>query len=58
MLDVIRRQLQSWLDCFGGEESLSASATQGVALTHSLDDLAKPLGEFSSRIEAGEFARI
>jgi hypothetical protein len=58
VLVAICVRLQSWLDFFSGDESLSASAAQRVALTHSPDDVAKPLRELSSRLEAGEFARI
>lgn len=55
---AICRQLKSWLGFFSGDESLSATVAQRVALAHSPDELRKPLGEFSSRLEAGEFARI
>jgi len=58
VLDATRRQLQSWLDFFSGDESLSASAAQTVVQTYSAHDLARPVGEFGSRLEAGEFARI
>jgi hypothetical protein len=58
VLEAIRGQLQSWLDFFSGEHRLSASAAESVAVTHSTDELEKPLAEFSSRLESGEFARI
>lgn len=51
-------QLQSWLDFFNGDESLSSSAARRVALTHSLDELRKPIEEFGTRLEAGTFARL
>ena len=58
VLAAICRQLQAWLDFFSSDESLSAAAAQRIALTNSPDELEKPLGEFSSRLEAGEFARL
>ena len=58
VLEAIRRQLQSWLDFFAGDGSLGSSAAQTVARIHPANSLHAPLGEFSSRIEAGEFARI
>jgi uncharacterized membrane protein YccC len=57
-LDAIRRKLQSWLDFFSGEERLSASAAHRVALSHPPDEVAAPVAEFGSRLEAGEFALI
>ncbi len=58
VLEAIRRHLQSWLDFFGGADSLNAAAAQAVAHSHSTDDLQIPLAQFSSRVEEREFARI
>ena len=58
VLAAIRSQLQSWLDFFGNDECLNAHLAQRVALTHSPDELRKPLGQFSSRLEAEKFARL
>jgi len=58
VLDVIRRQLQSWLDFFSGANSLNAAAAQAIARAHSPDDLEKPIEQFSSRLEERKFARI
>jgi hypothetical protein len=57
-LTAIRRQLQSWLDFFSSDESLSASAAQRVAQTHSTGELQSLVGEFGSRVEGGKFAQI
>jgi uncharacterized membrane protein YccC len=53
-----RRQLQSWLDFFGDDESLNASAARRVALANSPEEIRKPLELFSSRLEEQAFARI
>jgi hypothetical protein len=58
VLDVIRRQLQSWLDFFSGADSLSAPAAEAIARAHLSDDVKTPLEQFSSRLEEREFARI
>ncbi|MBF6570339.1 MAG: FUSC family protein [Candidatus Binataceae bacterium] len=57
VLDAIRRHLQSWLDFFGSAGSLSAPAAQAIAQAHLSDELAMPIGQFSSRLEEREFAR-
>jgi hypothetical protein len=57
-LAAICRQLQSWLDFFGSDESLSSAAAQAIAREHSPDDLHKPLEEFGSRLAEREFARL
>jgi hypothetical protein len=54
----ICRQLQSWLDFFGGNESLNAGAAQRIARGHSPEDLRTSLEQLGSRLEAGDFARI
>jgi hypothetical protein len=59
VFNTIRRQLNSWLDFFSGDESFSASAARAIAeKQHSADELAQPLNEFSSRLEEGGFARL
>jgi len=58
VLDAIRRHLQSWLDFFGGVDSLNAAAAQASARANSLDDLNMPLDQFSSRLEERQFARL
>jgi uncharacterized membrane protein YccC len=40
VLDAIRQQLQSWLDFFSSDESLSAPAAQALARAHLGDDFA------------------
>jgi uncharacterized membrane protein YccC len=58
VLDAIRRHLQSWLDFFSSNDSLSAAAARGVAQSHSTDDLEIPIEQFGSRIEDQQFARV
>jgi hypothetical protein len=57
-LVAICRQLQSWLDFFSGNDSLNAGAAQTIARGYSPEDLRRPLEQCSSRLEAGEFARL
>ncbi len=57
-LEAIRLHLQSWLDFFGGANSLDAAAAQAVPRSHSTDDILGPLEQLSSRLEQNEFARI
>ncbi len=58
ILDAIRRHLQSWLDFFGGADSLNAAAAEASARANSPDDLKAPLDQFSSRLEERQFARL
>jgi hypothetical protein len=58
VFDTIRGQLISWLDFYRGPECFNASAARAIAQKHSADELAKPLDEFSSQLEEGEFARL
>jgi uncharacterized membrane protein YccC len=58
VLDTIRRHLQSWLDFFSSDDSLSAAAAQAIARAHSTDDLKMPLEQFGSRLEERQYARI
>jgi hypothetical protein len=50
--------LQSWLDFFGGDESLNARAVQRIARGYSLEDLQTSLEQLGSPLEAGDFARL
>jgi uncharacterized membrane protein YccC len=58
MFEVVRRQLQSWLDFFSSDESLNARAAQATARSHSPDDLEAPLLQFTSRLGEQEYSRI
>jgi hypothetical protein len=55
---AIRGQLTSWLDFFSGTERFNAPAARAIGEKHSVDELAEPLNEFSSQLEAGGFARL
>jgi Fusaric acid resistance protein family len=55
---AIRRRLESWLGFYQGDESLSAAAADALADAHSRNEIAQPIEEFISRIEAQGFARI
>ncbi|MBV8772285.1 MAG: FUSC family protein [Deltaproteobacteria bacterium] len=55
---AIRSRLESWLDFFSGDESLSATAARKLALSFPPDQVSKPLTQFGSRLEEREFARI
>ena len=58
VLDAIRRHLQSWLEFFGGPDSLNAAAAEASARANSPEDLKTPLDQFSSRLEERQFARL
>ncbi len=58
LFNTIRGRLSSWLHFFSGTEWSSAAAARSVAQKHSVDELAEPLNEFSSRLEEGGFARL
>jgi hypothetical protein len=58
VLDAIRRHLQSWLDFFSSDDSLSAAAAQAIARAHSTGDMETPLEQFGSRLEDHEYARV
>ncbi|MBV8356949.1 MAG: FUSC family protein, partial [Deltaproteobacteria bacterium] len=55
---AIRRQLQSWLDFFSSDENLSARAAETMMRTLTPEELAKPLSDFSLRVEEQNFKRI
>ncbi|HTY54140.1 MAG TPA: FUSC family protein [Candidatus Binataceae bacterium] len=57
-LNVVRRELHSWLDFFSGDKSFNRPAAQALAHTHAPQNLAQPVERFNARIEEGEFARI
>jgi uncharacterized membrane protein YccC len=56
--NAIRGQLSSWLDFFSGPEWFSTAGARAVAQKHSADELAKPLNEFGSQLEAGGFTQL
>lgn len=55
---AIQRRLESWLAFFEGAGSLNARAARALASGHARDEIAQPVEEFASRIEAQQFARI
>jgi hypothetical protein len=55
---AVRRHLQLWLDFFSSNESLGARAAYDVMQKLALDELTKPLRDFSSRVEEQDFKRI
>ena len=55
---AMQRRLESWLTFYQGTSSLSASAAQTLASGHARDEIAQPVEEFASCIEAQQFARI
>jgi uncharacterized membrane protein YccC len=55
---AICRQLRSWLDFFSRDDCLNALVAQTLALSLSPDEVGKPLRDFGSRLEEGEFARL
>jgi uncharacterized membrane protein YccC len=55
---AVGRRLESWLDFYSGDECLRTPAARSSELTLSEDELEKPLGDFASRLEEREFARI
>jgi uncharacterized membrane protein YccC len=58
VLAATRIRTQSWLDFFGGDACLSAAAAHSLAASHSREEIARPLDDFSARLEAGAFAQI
>jgi hypothetical protein len=53
----VQRQLETWLEFFSGPDSINASAAREIAQIHPPDVLAKPIDEFSSRLEEDSYAR-
>jgi uncharacterized membrane protein YccC len=58
MFDGVRRHLESWLEFFSGNDSLSAAVAEAIAQAQSPGDLEIPLEQFSSRLEELQFTRI
>jgi hypothetical protein len=58
VLAAIRARLQSWLDFFASDGCLSAAAAHSLAASHSREEIARPLEEFGSRLEARGFALL
>jgi uncharacterized membrane protein YccC len=58
VMAAIRARLQSWLDFFSGDGCLSASTARALAASHSREAVARPLEQFSTRLEEGGFARL
>jgi hypothetical protein len=56
-LNGAQRQLETWLEFFSGPDCIDASAAREIAQTHPPDVLAKPIDEFSSRLEENSYAR-
>ena len=57
-LNLIRRDLQSWLAFIDGPDYLSAAAAAAIAQAHRADDLKVSLNQFILRLEEREFARM
>ncbi len=55
---AMQRRLESWLAFYQGAGGLSAKAAHALASGHARDEIAQPVEEFASRIEAQQFARI
>jgi hypothetical protein len=55
---AMQRRLESWLAFYQGASRLSASAAHALASGHAREEIAQPVEEFASRIEAQQFARI
>lgn len=55
---AICRDLQSWLEFFGSDESLNAPAAAECALALAPDEMRNPLSKFGSRLEERGFMRI
>jgi len=55
---AMRLRLESWLAFYESSESLSGPAARALASRHSRDEIAQPVREFITRVEARGFARI
>lgn len=58
MFAAIRKRMEAWLDFYQGRECLSSAAAHALAAAHSRDEIARPLLEYSNRLEADAFAMI
>jgi hypothetical protein len=57
-LAAMRRTIEAWLAFYQSGQWRSRRAAQALAARFSRDEIAKPLAEFSNRLEADGFARI
>jgi hypothetical protein len=57
-LNGAQRQLETWLEFFSGPDCINASAAREIAQTHPPDVLAKPIDEFSLRLEENSYAQM
>ena len=57
-LASMSRLMQAWLAFYESDQGLSRRAAQALAAQYSRDEIARPLAEFSNRVEADGFARI
>jgi hypothetical protein len=55
---AMRRRLEVWLAFYQSSQCLSRQAAMGLVARHSRDQIAVPLAEFSSRIEADGYAML
>jgi hypothetical protein len=54
----IKRYLRAWFQFFGSAGKLSASAANAIGRGYSPESVSRPLEQFSSRLEEGQFARV
>jgi hypothetical protein len=58
VFSAIRDRLASWLTFFDSALSLDRRAARAISNQHRREDIAVPIGEFVSRIEADDFAAM
>jgi len=58
VLTAIQRDLQKWLNFFSGDEKLKPRAAHAIASAYVLDEIHRPLSQFSSWLEEGNYSRI
>lgn len=58
VFSALGRRLESWLSFYQSDASLRSAAARALASGHSSAEIARPLEEFSNRIQAQGFARI
>ena len=57
-VSAMRRRLEAWLAFYQSPQCLNLQAAMALAASHSRDQIAGPLAEFSSRIETDGYAMI
>jgi uncharacterized membrane protein YccC len=57
-LNGAQRQLETWLEFFSGPDCINAPAAREIAQTHPPEVPAKPIDEFSSRLEENSYAQM